>query len=209
MGIQAGWYRDETSPGFDRYWDGNWWTADTRESTKSDESPPSPPSSPAEAPSIESAESERAPETSNKTILTMNEVQFTEVVSDLSDRVQTHVALLKLWRIEVEGFYAQKNILAAHADNLDRSLIRRKIQEGIAWQKNEVQEAVNELGVAMREDFDETVRWLGGAALLPVPIEQAWENFNAPVKTIVEAIAEEMHAVLTEVANIEDEYLFV
>jgi hypothetical protein len=209
MGIQAGWYPDETQPGFDRYWDGNWWTVETRESTRSDESPPSPPKPPADDAEVESVESEIASKPSEKTILTVSEAEFVEVVAHLSDRIETHATLLKLWRVEAHGLRLEQEILAAHAENLGRNLIRPKLQEGISWQKHEVIPAAKELGVAMRHDFEESVRWLGGPAFLPVPMDQAWENFNAPVKRIVDAMVEEKNAVLTEVANIEDEYLFV
>lgn len=209
MEIQAGWYKDETSPGFDRYWDGKWWTAETRESIRTDGSPPSPPRAPAKDSAIASVDVEVASGASEKTFLTMSEAEFAEVVGHLSDRIETHAALFNLWRVESQSLRNEREILAAHAENLGRNLIRPKIQEGISWQKHEVQQAVNALGVAMRNDFEESVRWIGGPALLPVPVDQAWENFNAPVKRVVDAIVEEMQSVLTEVANIEDEYLYI
>ncbi len=44
---------------------------------------------------------------------------------------------------------------------------------------------------------------------IPGSMDQAWENYTAPIRLISEAFNAETTPLLSAVANIEDEYLFV
>jgi hypothetical protein len=207
MEIQAGWYPDETQPGFDRYWDGHWWTDETRESATTTATPPAPPKLPNVDSPGESSEPDAAPESLSKTLLTMSVSEFGEAIGGLADRERTYAALLTLHSFESETVRRGRRILVAHEANSGRSVIRPQIQEMVAWQKTQIQRIVSELGVAMREDFEELRLYLGGT-FFPISADQAWQNYSSPVKSVVEAIAEESNQMLTQVGNIEDEYLF-
>ncbi len=68
---------------------------------------------------------------------------------------------------------------------------------------------IGRLGAAMQHDFDDLVAFLGGPMFIPGSMDQAWENYTAPIRLISEAFNAETTPLLSAVANIEDEYLFV
>lgn len=201
MNIPPGWYSDETLPGVDRYWDGNWWTADTRESAKLSKEMPQPPSEP----KIDSIEnSEMRPSTC---LLSIEKEVLSKKLKGMIDRDQTIPVVLKIYDEANETLSLVSEILFLHANRSSRSLVRPKIQALVIWQKEHVYPTLAELGEAMEADFDLLVKDMGGPSLLPISIDQAWQNYVAPIKVITEQIHKDMSEGLRKIAIIENEYL--
>ena len=49
---------------------------------------------------------------------------------------------------------------------------------------------------------------VGGVNMLPISIEDAWENYVAPVKSLISDIQPESVPMLKAVAEVENQYLF-
>lgn len=203
MTIPAGWYADESMPGFDRYWDGTWWTAETRESANLCTTSPSPPSKP---PMIDKQSPESKPRTYS---LTLNRKQLILTLGEMMDRSNTVPVVLKIYDASDETLRMVDEILELHDSNAGRGVIRPKIQSLVAWQQEQVHPSLKQLGMAMEEDFNLLVKELGGPLLLPVPIDRAWENYVAPIKGIVGQIEQDESAALQKIAEIEDRYLYI
>jgi len=207
VGISAGWYPDESMPGFDRYWDGSWWTPQTRESAVVGQAPPAPPPPPV-ATTLPSAD--QAPESAEPvSLLKMSVDEFKVCVGDVAKREYTYPALLVVRQVEIETFQRAQQIMADHLARAGRAVVRPQIQALVAWQKERYQPAMTSLGDAMQRDFDKQVNLLGGPMFLPVPIDDAWANYIEPLKWVLESIRDETATMLGAVAQIEDEYLFV
>lgn len=139
----------------------------------------------------------------------MPEGQFRELTEGLSDRSLTYPALLSVRAAEVETLRRALEILDAHEKNAGRSVIRPLIQAQVQWQQGNFGPAMQSLQQAMNDDFDASVRMVGGVMFLPVPAEEAWENYVAPIRDLIEAFRAETTPALEAVAAIEDRYLFV
>lgn len=206
MSIPAGWYPDETNPGTDRFWDGSWWTAQTRESASTSVTPPRPPAHPPQPSAndvIDHGSLEEEPR-----LLEISQEAFLAKTSDLSNRVKTYPAILDLWKAEKETYRRSREILDAHEQGLGRSVIRPLIQESVAWQKQHTVSTFETLQTAMNEDFEEMLSKVGGVNMLPISIEDAWENYVAPVKSLISDIQSESVPMLKAVAEVENQYLF-
>jgi len=203
MSVPAGWYADDSMPGFDRYWDGNWWTAQTRESARLSEHIPKPP----DAPRSEEIQVVIVPPVTP--LLAMSRSELDQQISDFVDREKTIPALVNLYEVESETLRMANEILKGHEVSAGRAVIRPQIQSLVAWQKERKLTAIADLGVAMETDFNDLVRELGGSLFLPVPMELAWENYVAPIKLIVDQIQGDVTPRLQAVAEIENMYLFV
>ena len=202
MTISAGWYADETMPGFDRYWDGTWWTAQTRESAKHSEGLLQPPSKP----------NVIAPEPSSTkplVLLTINREDLIQTLGEMMDRDNTAPIVLQIYDMTDETLKLVNQILDLHLANAGRGAIRPKIQLLVAGQKEQFGPELNELALAMEEDFNLLVKEMGGSLLLPVSLDEAWENYVAPIKRIMGQIEQDMTTGLRKVAEIEEQYLFV
>jgi hypothetical protein len=201
MSNPAGWYRDESMESHDRYWDGQSWTDQTRESTMHGEPPPP---SMSEDPQRQNQKSK----SEGDSIFSMNAAEFEQYCTGLTDREATFIALKKVFEFESQVRVMALEVMSLHESGAGRKAIRPKLQALIALQKEHMVPALTELSNAMEEDFEELVREIGGTMFLPVSQEDAWNNFAAPVKRIFDEIQNPVHEVLGKVADIEDQYLF-
>ena len=204
MEIQAGWYPDESMPGFDRYWDGSWWTPQTRESVTSGRTPPTPPQSPNPSAVIPVEESS----TEAEEFLDMSRIEFEEEVCDLADRARTYPALLLLHEVEAEALVRARRIMKDHMANAGRAVIRPQIQALVTWHQEQCFPAMQALGTAIQADFDEILEMIGGQVFLTVPVDQAWDNYTAPIRSVTDEFASLSKPMQSAVGDIEDEYLF-
>lgn len=204
MEIQAGWYPDESIPGFDRYWDGSWWTPQTRESVMSGRTPPSPPPSPNPAAAMPA----EASSTEAKSFLEMSRSEFEKAIGYLADRDRTYAALLLLHDAEVELLGRDRRILDDHAANAGRAAIRPQIQASVTFNRVRCIPAMQALGSAIQADFDDILRMVGGPAFLTVPEDEAWDNYTAPIKSVTDQFINTSKPLQIAVGDIEDEYLF-
>ena len=207
MSIPAGWFPDEHIPGKDRYWDGDQWTTEIRDSVQPG---PAPPTAYSEIP-LDEAPREAL-------VLTMTEAEFLDAIHHFLNRPLTHQALIAFHRVEKDLCYqaqrladVTKNLQQADDDQWVESADAIKAIQGVIWAFEQFYTTtytpiLNQLGEAMTADFNTLVKEMGGPTLLPTPIEQAWENYSRPVKALIERMDAERRPYLELFESIRNQY---
>lgn len=197
VSVPAGWFPDESSPGRDRYWDGLKWTDETRDSATTGLKPPPP----SHADSSSSAE-----EADDSQVLKLSPEQFRNVISHLADRKRTYQALIIAHEVENELCTRARDVEVSAGIGMSPTAMLTIIEGFEDFYANVRMPAVENLGASMQADFDDVVKEIGGPLLLPVPMEQAWENFVRPVKAIALQIENEVRPYLEAFTRVQARY---
>ena len=203
MSSPAGWYPDESSPGRDRYWDGMGWTSETRDSVRTDFTPPT-----------GHGEMSQNRLTDEKLLIEMTESEFLGAIEHLSDRPLTHKALIAAHIAETELCNKVQSLQELSKDLRELGLgstfetIKSVIWTFEYFYARDYLPAVENLGTAMTADFNILVKEMGGSTLLPIPIEQAWENYTRPVQAVIHQMDEERRPYLESFERIRDHYVW-
>ena len=142
----------------------------------------------------------------NRSLLDMSDDVFVEFLGGLAEREQSTAALLAARRAAIETREHIRSVESATDLRLGRNMI-----ESLAWGLNRFTQqtllpSIAALGVAMQVDFEQNLREIGGRALLPIPEEEAWDNFTQPMRFVIELLRAEIDPLLSVAAEIRSKY---